>query len=106
MNAETNHSCITRRQLISNVHEYFGEDIVQMHMNECASLICFREQLPDYLHLVKLVKDDHDDSALLHLHTEIVRECKYIHQIHHYNLGQFRRSKTIESTSPTLLKQI
>ncbi len=61
---------MSRQQLISKVHEYFGEDIVQMHMNGCASLIYFREHLLDYLHLVKLGEDDHDDRALLTiLHT-------------------------------------
>ncbi len=96
---------MSRQQFISKVHEYFGEDIVQMHINGCASLICFREQLPDYLHLVKLGEDDHDDSALLtNLHTEIVRECKDIHQMHDYDLCQIRRSKTIESTSSTILQ--
>ncbi len=81
---------------MSKVQEYFGEDIVQMHINGFASLMCSREHLPDYLHLVKLGEDDHDDSALLtNLHTEIVRECKDINQMHDYDLSQFRRSKTI-----------
>ncbi len=79
---------MSRQQFISKVQEYFGEDIIQMHINGCASLICFREHLPDYLHLVKFGEDDHDASALLNnLHTEIVRECKDIHQMHDYDLG-------------------
>ncbi len=76
-----------------------------MHINGCAYLICFREHLPEYLHLVKLGDNDHDDSALLtNLQTEIVRECTDIHQMHDYDLSQFRRSKTIECTSPALLQ--
>ncbi len=76
-----------------------------MHINGCASSICFREHLTDYLHPVRLGEDDHDDSALLtNLHTEIARECKDIHQMHDYDLSQFRRSKTIERSSPTFLQ--
>ncbi len=76
-----------------------------MHIHGYASLICLRDHLPDYLHLVKLGEDDHDDCALLtNLHTEIVRECKDIHQMHDCDLSQFRRNKTIESTSSTLLQ--
>ncbi len=76
-----------------------------MHIIGCARLICFREHLPDYLHLVKLGDDDYDDSALLtNLYTEIFRKSKYIHQMYDYVLSQFRRFKTIECTSPTLLQ--
>ncbi len=60
-----------------------------MYINGCARLICFRENLPDYLHLVKLGDDDHDDSALLaNLQTEIVRKCMTMIQVNSEDLRQ------------------
>ncbi len=78
----------TNRTYMSRQQEYFGEDMVQMYIKGCASLMCFREHLPDYLDLVRLGEDDHDDTAFLTiLHTEIIKACKDIHQMHDYDLS-------------------
>ncbi len=65
----------------------------------------FQRSLTRLLTPCKIGDEDHDDSALLtNLQKVIVRKSKNIQQMHDYDLSQFRSSKTIECTSPTLLQ--
>ena len=43
---------IGRRQLISKLTGHFGDSLVELHINGCASLLCFKKHLPENLHIV------------------------------------------------------
>ena len=102
MNISKESDNVTRRQLLSKLQYHFGNSLVKFTISGCASLLCFRDHLPEYLRLVKV--DDSEESIMLaKLKDKIVSECQEFPQSHDYDISQFRKSKTIESTSPTLL---
>jgi hypothetical protein len=94
---------ITRKQLISKLQCHFGGSLVKFDISGCASLLCFRDNLPQYLQLVK-VDDSEESFTLGKLKDKIASECQNLPRSHGYDISQFRKSKTIESTSLTLLK--
>ena len=97
---------LSRKQLITNLQSNLGERLAKFDISGCASLLCFRDHLPHYLRLVKV--DDSDDSVMLSkIKDKIVSECRSFPKSHStYDLGQFRKSQTIQSTSQTLMNLV
>ncbi|MES9884496.1 MAG: hypothetical protein ABW185_26930, partial [Sedimenticola sp.] len=87
---------------MSKLQNHFGETLVKLDISGCASLFCFKAHLPENLRLV--TADDSEESVMVgKLKDKIVSECQGLPRVTDYDIGQFRKSKTIESTSPTLL---
>jgi len=91
-----------RRQVVSNLLDYFGDDILEMKIKGCASLICFRQYVP---HKLCKVQDDSDDNVEK-LTKKILKEVKEIAKPKDYLLNQFMKEHSIQATSPTLLELI
>ncbi len=93
---------VSRRELISKLQKHFEDRLIKFDIAGCASLFCFKEHLPANLRLV--IADDSEESLMTSkLKDKIVAECHELPSFTDYDIGQFRKSKTIENTSPTLL---
>ncbi len=96
---------LSRRELIPKLQNYFGDVIVKIDISGCASLICFKSHLPVCIRLEKV--DDTEEKAMIGKLTDIITtECRALPKTRDYDVSQFRKSKTIENTSPTLLSLI
>ncbi len=93
---------VSRRELISKLQKHFEDRLIKFDIAGCASLFCFKEHLPANFRLV--IADDSEESLMTSkLKDKIVAECHELPSFTDYDIGQFRKSKTIENTSPTLL---
>ena len=91
-----------RKQLMATLQNELGDRLVKFDISGCASLLCFRDHLPECMRLVKA--DDSDSNALNTLRDMIASECVALPRLHDYDIGQFRNSKIVAGTSPTLLR--
>ncbi|MES9884700.1 MAG: hypothetical protein ABW185_27970 [Sedimenticola sp.] len=94
---------LSRRELISELQTHFGDTIVKLDISGCASLVCFKAHLPDNLRLEKV---DDTDLMIDNMTDVITTECRALPKTRDYDISQFRKAKTIENTSPTLLSLI
>ena len=83
MSQNSNTKTVTRKQLISNLMDYFEGDLVKFDITGCASLFGFRDDLPTYMQLIKV--DDNQDNAVSEITQTIVSECKALPQSSDYN---------------------
>ena len=98
----TEGTTMRRRDFISEVQTRLGDSLIKLDINGCASLLGFKDHLPKNLKLVKV--DDNKETIMINeLNKKIISETKEIPKQDDYDMSQFSRSKTIESTSPTLL---
>ena len=62
-------------QLISKLQYHFDDNLIKLDISGCASLLCFKNHLPEYIKLEKI--DDNEDSILLgNLKDNIISECQ------------------------------
>ena len=91
----------SKRKVIKEIQSDFGERLVKININGCASLLCLKGNLPANMKLVQ----DEDDSKIdvQKLFKQIQSECATIDQAHFYDLEQFSKNNIIRTTSKTLL---
>ena len=93
------------RQLFTNLATHFGDNVIVLSIEGCASVIGFHELLGKMIKVAKLATQDEDKEDVL------VRQIKM--EVRHmstdnknYALEDFTYAKTMEQTSPTLLRFI
>ena len=65
---------LSRKQMLSNLVTYLGDDIVVMHMEGCASVVGFKDIVGKSLKLVKVDSaDDHSVDAVI---RQVRREAR------------------------------
>ncbi len=96
-------TCLSRRTLIDKLTDFFGESLLELHIEGCASLLCFKKHLPYKIH--QLEQDD-SDTPVSKVVDQIVTECKSMKPETSYKFSQFVKSNVIKQTSPTLLSLV
>ena len=92
------------RQVISDLKDYYGEDLVEMKIEGCASLFSLRNHLAEKLKPEE--PSDNEDNL-----EEIVKQIKFetkniLKQNTYYNIDTLTKDGMINDTSETLLKLI
>ena len=93
-----------RRRLATKLSTHFGNELVVMRIDGCASLLCFRQYVP--FHLNADVADGIDDNVVEQLAEQIRLEVKSIPIQKNYDITSFTYASAIEGTSNTLLSLI
>ena len=91
------------KAMLSNLMNCLGNDGVIIRIDGCASVIGFRETVGNMLNMVKTDDSDRVDDVVRQVRAE-ARDIEYSSA--NYDLSVFTKAKTIESTSPTLLKLV
>ena len=94
---------LSRKAMLSNLINCLGNDGVLIRVDGCASILGFRETVGSKLQMVQADDNDHVEDLVRQIRTE-ARAAKDISA--NYDLSAFTQARTIESTSPTLLKLV
>ena len=94
-----------RAELLRNLEEQFGKSLIVLRVDGCASILCFRQYLPEALKLVE-ANDNNDIASITKQISSEIKELKTPQKVKSYNLGDFTRDKAIESSSQTLLNLV
>ena len=94
---------LTRKQMLLYLTEYFGEEIVVLHLEGCSSVVGFRKFVGKTLKLVKLSETSDVDDDVNRLVRMVKAEVRNIPLHRDYDLTIFQYENTIQDTSPTLL---
>ncbi len=97
---------VFRRQFLSNVTSYFGDELLILNIEGCESLVGFKASLGKFIKIVKINTSDSDDDQLDKVIRKIRSEVMATPRPGDYNLSAYARHKVIESTSATLLKLV
>lgn len=93
---------INRKQLLAKLQSNLQDKLIKLDILGCASLLCFMDHLPSSIKLLKV--EDNEEAVLVErLKNKIFSECQTFSKPCDYDFGQFRKSKVIENTSPTIL---
>ena len=82
--------------MLGNLCDYFGENIVVLHIEGCASIVGFRDVVGK---TVKMVNCDGVETVV----CRVTAEFLVLPRSNDYDLSQFMFEKTVANTSPTLL---
>ena len=93
-----------KKQFVSNIMAYFGDELLVLHIEGCDSILGFKASLGKVIKIVKISQDD--DDELEKLVRMIRREVLATPIPGDYKLSAYVRHKVIEGTSPTLLKLV
>lgn len=100
----TNGGQLTRRQLFTKLVTHFGDSVIVLSLQGCASVIGFREFLTTVVKVTKLDSEDEEEDALV---RQITSEAfSTLSNTRDYDLGSFTFAQTKQQTSPTLLRLI
>ena len=94
---------LARKAMLSDLMNCLGNDGVLIHVDGCASIIGFRETVGKKFQMVHADDNDHVGDVVRQIRTE-ARAVKY--NSANYDLSEFTKAKTIESTSATLLNLV
>ncbi len=92
---------LSRCLLVSTINDHFGEAILEIQIQGCASLLCFRQYSPH-----KLCKVQEEDDSLENVIRKIKQEVKQLPKHKDYDLSQFIETNSVKLNSPTLLSLI
>ena len=98
---------MSKKHLLIKLKEYFGDDLIELKINGCASLYCFSMFLP--YKVSELINDDEDedeDIMVTKLAKKIVAETDAITTSVDYDVREYSTSNMIQNTSKTLLSLI
>ena len=90
---------LTKKQMRGNHCDYFGGEIVVLHIEGCASIVGFTDVVGK---TVKLFKYDCEDDESVDTVVHRVKALA-LHRSNDYDLSQFTFQKTVANTCPTLL---
>ena len=91
------------RQLFTNIATHFGDDVIVLSIEGCASVIGFHELLGKIIKVAKLDTQDEDKEDVLV--RQIKMEAWHMSTDNkNYALEDFTYAKTMEQTSPTFSK--
>ena len=96
---------LSKKQMMNNLSQYFGEELVVLHVPGCETEIGLHKNLGRTLKIVRKHMCEEDDEI-----DELVRridsEVTSLPLPRNYDLSDFQFKKIVEDTSPTLLKFI
>ena len=95
---------LCRKQMLSNLCDYYGDTIVVLRVEGCETIVGFRQCVGKSLKLVKQAETSSADDDVTKLVRRVRAEVRNIPLPREYDLGSFRHDKVIQDTSPTLLK--
>ena len=90
-----------RALLIRNLENHFGESLIVLRANGCASIICFRKHLPATLKLVEANDCDEVSELAKKIATEL--KSKSRKTVETYDLADFQFDKVKEDCNKNLL---
>ena len=91
---------LTRKQMLTNVLTYFGDDVTVLSSEGCVSIVGFREHVSKR---VDNMDEERKDTLVRHITTE-ARAIPSNNK--NYDLGDFTYTRTKQQTSITLLRLI
>lgn len=97
---------LTRKQMLVHLTEYFGEEIVVVHLEGCSSIVGFRKFVSKSLKLEKQSCTSDADDDVDRLVRRIKAEVRSIPLPRDYDLNIFQYEKVVQDTSATLLSLI
>jgi chorismate mutase len=97
---------VSRRQLVSTITAYFGDELLMLHIEGCDSVVGFKDSLGQFIKIIKTSKSQGDDDALEKLVMEIRSVVMATPRPGDYNLGAYIHHKIIERIRATLLKLV
>ena len=91
----------SQRKILANLCDYFGEKVVVLHIEGCASIVGFRDVVGKTVKMVKY--DGVDYESVETVVRRVKAEVLALPRSNDYDLSQFTFEKTVANTSPTLL---
>ena len=90
---------LTKNKMLANLCDYFGDNIVVLYIEGCASIVGFRDVVGKTVKMVKYdgVGDESVETVVCRVKAEVLA----LPRSNDYDLSQFE--KTVANTSPTLL---
>ena len=93
---------LTKKQMLANLCDYFGEEIAVLHIDGCASIVGFTDGVGKTVNVMKYDGVD-DDESVETVVRRVKAEALALHRRNDYELSQFTFQKTVANTCPTLL---
>ena len=94
-----------RSRLIENLEKHFGRRLVTLRSDGCATLICFRENLPEVLKLVETREDEDQIEELARTISDEIRNRSNV-KVKSYKLEDFTFEQTKANCNKKLLHLI
>ena len=91
---------LSKKQMIYNINTYVGTEVIIMHNEWCESVLGSVGSMVKLVNTMGVDRDDELDKLVRHLQTESLASPRP----RDYELHNFQYTKSIESTSPTLLR--
>ena len=92
---------LTKKKMLANLCNYFGEKIVVLHIEGCASIVGFRDVVGKTVKMVKY--EGVDDESVETVVRRVKAEVLAVPRSNYYDLSQFTFEKTVANIYPTLL---
>ena len=92
---------LAKKKMLANLCDYFGEKIVVLHIEGCASIVGFRDVVGKTMKMVKY--DGVDDESVEIVVRRVKGKVLALPRSNDYDLNQFTFEKTVANTCPTLL---
>ena len=87
--------------MLANLCDWFGDEIVVLHIDDCASIVDFRDVVGKTVIVVKY--DGVDDESIKTVVRRVKAATVALRRSCDYDLSQFMFEKTAVNTCPTLL---
>ena len=94
---------LSRKQMLATLVEYFGEEIIILHLEGCSSIVGFRAYVGKTLKVVQQSKDPDTEGDVDSLVRRIQGEVNSIALPHDYDLNSFQYDNIVQDTSASLL---
>ena len=95
------HVGVSSLAMLANLCDYFGEEIVVLHIEGCASIVGFTDGVGKTVKVVKY--DGVDDESVETVVRRVKAEALALHRSNYYDLSQFTFEMTVANICPTLL---
>ena len=95
---------LTKKKMLANLCDYFGEKIVVLHIEGCASIVGFRDVVGKTVKMVKY--DGVDDESVEIVVRRVKAEVLALPRSNDYDLSYFTFEKTIYPTLLALVSQL
>ena len=95
---------LTKKKMLANLCDYFGEKIVVLHIDGCASIVGFRDVVGKTVKMVKY--DGVDDESVEIVVRRVKAEVLALPRSNDYDLSYFTFEKTIYPTLLALVSQL
>ena len=97
---------LQKKQMLCNLCDYFGDDLLVIQVEGCSTIVGFRNHVGKMLKLVNQTETPGEYDYVDKLVRRVQAEVKDLPLPRNYDLGSFRHDRLVQDTSPTLLRLI